>query len=76
MRSNWSLYRAIAKRTAPPTTAATSRVSPAVVRAAAPVARPGWAPVVVALDPVGVTWTTVMEVMVLLLPSGRVLVLL
>lgn len=59
--------------------ATNSRVSP-VVEAAPPVCRPAW-PVAVAAacgaeSPVGLTWITVIEVMVLRLPSGRVEVLL
>lgn len=70
-------YRAIATMAAPPTIAMTSRFSPAVGRAAAPVWRPGeaWLPVV-AEPPVGLTCTMVVEVMVLRLPSGMVVVLL
>lgn len=56
--------------------ATTSRALAAVVKAAAPVCKPGLAVVVVAAPPVGVTCTTVIEVMVLRLPSDRVLVLL
>ena len=63
--------------TAPPTMAATSRVRPAVVSAAAPVCRPGEAIEVEEEDaPVGLTCTTVTEVIVLRLPLGKVVVLL
>lgn len=62
--------------TAPPTATMISRVSPAVVEAAAPVCRPGDAAVAVADEPVGLTCTIVVEVMVLKLPSGMVVVLL
>lgn len=79
MRPVDDVYRTIATATAPPTMAMTSRVRP-VVMAAPPVCRPAW-PVVVAADcgasaPVGLTWITVVAVMVLRLPSGRVEVLL
>jgi hypothetical protein len=53
-----------------------SRARPAVVNAAAPVCRPGEPPVVDVADPVGLTCTIVVEVMVLRLPSGMVVVLL
>jgi hypothetical protein len=48
-------HSAIATMTAPPTMATTSRVRPAVVKAAAPVCKPGAEPVVVELpdEPVG-----------------------
>jgi hypothetical protein len=71
-------HSAMATMTAPPTIATTSRVRPAVVRAAAPVCRPGEEPVVVELseEPVAWTCTIVVEVMVLRLPSGKVVVLL
>lgn len=62
--------------TAPPTIAATSRARPAVVTAAAPVCRPGVAEVAVPDESVGLTCTTVVEVIVLRLPSGMVVVLL
>ena len=68
-------YRAIATTTAPPTMATTSRAIP-VVSAAAPVCRPGLAPVVAAALPVATGVMTVIEVIVLRLPSGMVVVLL
>lgn len=63
---------------APPSIATTSRVMPVVVKAAPPVCRLGEEPVVVVLsdEPVAWTCTIVVEVMVLKLPSGRVVVLL
>ena len=71
------LHRANATTIAPPTMARTSRARPAVVNAAAPVWRPGELLVVVVADlPVGLTCTIVVEVIVLRLPSGRVVVLL
>jgi hypothetical protein len=65
-------YRAIATTTAPPTMATTSRAMP-VGRAAALVCRPGLA-VAVGL-PVAFGVMTVIEVMVLRVPSGMVVVL-
>lgn len=67
-------YRAMATTTAPPTMAITSRVKP-VVRAAAPVCRPGAGLVPVAVESVALGCTTVVAVTVLILPSGRVVVL-
>jgi hypothetical protein len=63
---------------APPSIATTSRVKPVVVKAAPPVCRLGEEPVVVVLpeEPVAWTCTIVVEVMVLKLPSGKVVVLL
>lgn len=68
----------MATTTAPPNRATTSRVRPAVVRAAAPVCKPGEEPLVVELsdEPVGWMCTIVVEVIVLRLPSGKVVVLL
>lgn len=73
---HFCLYRAIANMTAPPTIAATSRARPAVVKAAAPVCRPGVAEVAVVDESVGWTCTTLVEVIVLRVPSGMVVVLL
>lgn len=69
-------YRAIATTTAPPTMTKTSRAMP-VGSAAALVCRPGL-PAVVAAEalPVADGVITVIEVMVLRLPSGMVVVLL
>lgn len=70
------LYKAIATKTAPPSMATASRFNPAVVNAAAPVWRPGGTEVVVVGEPVGLTYTMVVEVRVLRLPFGMVVVLL
>jgi hypothetical protein len=68
-------YRAIATTTAPPTMATISRAIP-VGRAAALVCRPGLPAAVPEGLPVASGVMTVMEVMVLWLPSGMVVVLL
>lgn len=65
----------MATATAPPTMAATSRAMP-VVNAAAPVCRPGFAVLVAEPFPVASGVMTVMEVIVLRLPSDMVVVLL
>lgn len=68
-------YRAIATTTAPPTMATTSRAIP-VATAATLVCRPGLPAVVAAAAlPVAEGVITVIEVMVLRLPSGMVVVL-
>lgn len=69
-------YSAMATITAPPTIAATSRVRPRAVMAAAPVCRPGAGEVGVGLVGVSVGGTMVVEVTVLTRPLGRVVVLL
>lgn len=68
-------YRAIATTTAPPTMATTSRAIPVAI-AATLVCRPGLPAVVAAAaPPVADGVITVIEVMVLRLPSGMVVVL-
>lgn len=70
------LYKAIATITAPPRMATASRFNPVVVNAAAPVWRLGGTVVVLVGEPVGLTYTMVVEVRVFTLPFGMVLVLL